>query len=142
MKYPTWIFWSEECMKLSVRLDDTINHKPSHSHYLTETEYCYLLCKFNDRADEICRQFIATGEWPQMTDYEKYAIQARLKHAHEFTMNLYFAEGPRSRVVVRPPDLSITPTQKVWEFLLIKLWETNMTRVRVISEGNKPGLPF
>ena len=120
----TWAYWTD-------LLDSTLHAlavKPpfdSHSPYLRKTvAQIRLMVRESSAADSACKVFADTGAWPVMHDDLRYAVCERLGVARDLATLLYLSQGRGiRRMVVRPPDMRLTPLPQVWRWFLLDWWE-------------------
>ena len=81
------------------------------------------LVQYDALAEAACESLVLDGVWPDMEPEVRYAVTCRLDTVCELASDLYFAQGIRTRIVLRPPDLAVTPMSEVWKFFLIDWWQ-------------------
>lgn len=118
----SWCYWMELIKGERLKLCDAYPYPLGSPWSLSEKEQGHLLVQNDDAACAACERLILDGKWPDMEPEVRYAVTCRLETAEDLAANLYFAQGTRTRVVLRPPDMSITPINEVWKFFLIDWW--------------------
>lgn len=129
MKRPTtggrksWCYWMEFLKEERRKISDPVPFPYGSPWELPEEKTDALLVQYDALAEEACESLVLDGVWPDMEPEVRYAVACRLDTVCELAADLYFAQGIRTRVVLRPPDLSITSMDQVWKFFLIDWWQ-------------------
>lgn len=129
MKTPTaggrksWCYWMEFLQEERRKISDPVPYPYGSPWELPEEKTDALLIQYDALAEETCESLVLDGVWPDMEPEVRYAVACRLDTVCELASDLYFAQGIRTRVVLRPPDLSVTPMSEVWKFFLIDWWQ-------------------
>ena len=112
----TWAYWSRrietEIHNVSIPLLDPVRLKPFPD-------------KDNPLAEDACKKFCDSGIWPIVSPEVALDLEFRLGCALDLSIALNCSQGSRLKIVVRPPDLTVTPEPMVWHFLLIDWWRVN-----------------
>ena len=101
--------------------------------FLPRATQCAIISNLAERTDIICKEFIKNGTWPFLSLEEAFCVRCRLENAYRLANALLIAQGTKIDVVIRPPDLAITPTEQVWKFFLFDWWHANATKYTVVD---------
>lgn len=119
----SWCYWMEFLQEERRKISDPVPYPYGSPWELPEEKTDALLVQYDALAEEACESLVLDGVWPDMEPEVRYAVACRLDTVCELAADLYFAQGIRTRVVLRPPDLSITSMDQVWKFFLIDWWQ-------------------
>lgn len=118
----SWAYWMYQLEGEKDKMCDHLPYSVWSQWSFSDEEIDSLLERYCADTDEVCEQFALNGEWPGMTPEVRYSVWRRLNTASDLVLKLYLTQGTRTRTVIRPPDLSITPIAEVRRFFLIVWW--------------------
>ncbi len=126
MNSKTWCYWQNFFHDRLVELDKTLPRYDDTEFsiwpYLSKKRREEIVNKYHTEANQACKDFIENGCWGKdLPTNVKCAILGRIEEAYDFCLNLYILQGPRTRVVIRPPDIKITPLNVILTFFLIDM---------------------
>ena len=122
----TWHYWHGFFSKMFKEIDAMLPRYQggplSIWCYTSKSERKILAEKWYFEANVACRDYIANGYWDEALSADILcAVLVRVETAVDFCLNLNLWQGSKSNVVIRPPDPSITPYDKILSFFLLTM---------------------